>query len=97
MDICPIGISTSALDRQPASVTREAAGELEWFGYRAPWVGEAACLRRSPMRPCFCRPPDRKVVVTGIASIWACDPTAMVVGQCTLAEAWGVASSWVSG
>jgi hypothetical protein len=42
MDICPIGISTSALDRQPASVTREAAGELEWFGVSVQRVSAVA-------------------------------------------------------
>ncbi len=83
-----IGIWTSALDRQPASIVRRAAHEIERLGYGALWVGEATRREAFANAALLLSATDRLTVATGIANIWARDPTAMVAGQRTLAEAW---------
>ena len=89
MELGRIGIWTSALDRQPAVVVRQAVAEIEGLGYGALWVGEAA--RREAFANASLRlsASTRLVVATGIANIWARDPMAMAAGQRTLSEAWG--------
>ncbi len=86
--ICPIGIWTSALDRQPAAVVRRAAHEIERLGYGALWVGEVTRREAFANASLLLSATDRLIVATGIANIWARDPTAMAAGQRTLAEAW---------
>jgi probable F420-dependent oxidoreductase len=88
MDIRPIGIWTSALDRQPATTVRQAAREIERLGYGALWVGEASRREAFTNAALLLSATDHLVVATGIANIWARDPAAMAAGQRTLAEAW---------
>lgn len=87
MDIGRVGIWTTLLDRQPASVARSLAAELEELGYGAIWVGEA--VRREPfVNSAILLGATRRVVVaTGIANVWARDAQAMAAGQLSLAEA----------
>ena len=42
VDVGRFGIWTSALDRQPATIVRQAVAEIERLGFGALWVGEAA-------------------------------------------------------
>ena len=86
--ICPIGIWTSALDRQPAAVVRRAAHKIERLGYAALWVGEVTRREAFANASLLLSATARLIVATGIANIWARDPTAMAAGQRTLAEAW---------
>jgi probable F420-dependent oxidoreductase len=82
-----VGIWTTALDHQPAAEARRAAGELEEMGFGAIWIGEA--LRREAFsNAALLLTATRQVVIaTGIANIYARDPTTMAAGQKTLAEA----------
>ncbi len=88
MDIGRIGVWTSALDRQPATIVRRAARQIERLGYGALWVGEASRREAFANASILLAATDRLVVATGIANIWARDPMAMAAGQRTLAEAW---------
>jgi probable F420-dependent oxidoreductase len=83
------GIWTSALDRQPAAVVREAVAEIEALGYGTLWVGEAARREAFANAALLLSASTRLVVATGIANIWVRDPMAMAAGQRTLGEAWG--------
>ena len=89
VDIGRIGIWTSALDRQPAPAVRRAARQIERLGYGALWVGEASRREAFANASLLLSATVQLVVATGIANIWARDPTAMAAGQRTLAEAWG--------
>ena len=84
----PVGLWTSALDRQPASVVREAVGEIEELGYGALWVGEAVRREAFANASLLLAASQRLIVATGIANIWARDPVTMAAGHRTLAEAW---------
>ncbi|HLI15565.1 MAG TPA: LLM class F420-dependent oxidoreductase [Acidimicrobiales bacterium] len=88
MELGRIGVWTSALDRQPASVAREAAAEIEQLGYGALWVGEATRREAFANAALLLSATERIVVATGIANIWVRDATCMAAGQRTLAEAW---------
>lgn len=88
MELGRIGIWSSALDRQPASVVRRAVDEIERLGYGALWVGEAARREAFANAALLLSASARLVVATGIANIWARDPMAMAAGQRTLSEAW---------
>jgi probable F420-dependent oxidoreductase len=83
-----IGIWTSALDRQPAAVVRQAVAEIEHLGYGTLWVGEAARREAFANSALLLSATTRLVVATGIANIWVRDPMAMAAGQRTLSEAW---------
>lgn len=82
-----IGLWTQALDLQPATRAREVAAELEELGYPTLWISEG--LRRELLtNAAILLGATRKMVIaSGIANIWARDPSAMVAGQLTLAEA----------
>jgi probable F420-dependent oxidoreductase len=84
-----IGLWTSALDRQPAAVVREAVAEIEGLGYGTLWVGEAARREAFANAALLLSASTTLVVATGIANIWVRDPMAMAAGQRTLSEAWG--------
>jgi probable F420-dependent oxidoreductase len=84
-----IGLWTSALDRQPAAVVRQAVAEIEHLGFGTLWVGEAARREAFANASLLLSASTDLVVATGIANIWARDPMAMAAGQRTLAEAWG--------
>lgn len=82
-----VGIWTAALDRQPASVARRAAQEIDRLGYGALWVGEATRREAFANAAMLLGWTSRLSVATGIANIWARDAQAMAAGQLTLAEA----------
>src|SRR5438309_11197707 len=87
MQLGRVGIWTTALDHQPAAEARRAAAELEEMGFGAIWIGEAV-RREAFSNPTLLLTATRHIVVaTGIANIYARDPTTMAAGQKTLAEA----------
>lgn len=89
MRLGKLGLWTSALDRQPASVVRDAVAEIESLGFGAIWVGEASRREAIANASLLLCASTRIVIATGIANIWARDATAMAAAQKTLAEAWG--------
>ena len=67
---------------------RRAVAEVEEMGFGAIWVGEY--LAREVFAACaiILAATGKIKVATGIANIWARDPTAMMNGGRALAEAW---------
>ena len=82
------GIWTSALDRQPATIVRQAVAKIERLGFGALWVGEAARREVFANTSLLLSATQQLVVASGIANIWARDAMAMAAGQRTLSEAW---------
>jgi probable F420-dependent oxidoreductase len=89
MNLGRVGLWTSALDQQTASVVRETVAEIEALGFGTLWVGEAWRREAFSNAALLLSASEGLVVATGIANIWARDPVAMAAGQRTLAEAWG--------
>lgn len=84
-----IGAWSFALEVLPAAEEREAAAEIESFGYRAIWVPEAVDSREAFAHAGWLlSSTDRAIVATGIANIWARDPTAMANGWRMLSDAY---------
>ena len=88
VDIGRFGIWTSALDRQRATIVRQAVAEIERLGFGALWVGEAARREVFANASLLLSATQQLVVASGIANIWARDAMAMAAGQRTLSEAW---------
>ncbi|MGC8464198.1 MAG: TIGR03620 family F420-dependent LLM class oxidoreductase [Acidimicrobiales bacterium] len=88
VDVGRFGIWTSALDRQPATIVRQAVAKIERLGFGALWVGEAARREVFANTSLLLSATQQLVVASGIANIWARDATAMAAGQRTLSEAW---------
>jgi probable F420-dependent oxidoreductase len=84
-----IGAWSFALEAMPASEEREAAAEIESFGYRAIWVPEAVDSREAFAHAGWLlSSTERAIVATGIANVWARDPTAMANGWRMLSDAY---------
>ena len=88
VDVGRFGIWTSALDRQPATIVRQAVAKIERLGFGALWVGEAARREVFANASLLLSATQQLVVASGIANIWARDAMAMAAGQRTLSEAW---------
>jgi probable F420-dependent oxidoreductase len=84
-----IGAWSFALEGLPSAEEREAAAEIESFGYRAIWVPEAVDSREAFAHAGWLlSSTDRAIVATGIANIWARDATAMANGWRMLSDAY---------
>ena len=72
----------------PTPDLRRAVAEVEAMGFGTIWIGES--IGREPFGACaiILEATSHITVATGIANIWARDPTAMMNGGRTLAEAW---------
>jgi probable F420-dependent oxidoreductase len=72
----------------PTADLRRTVAEIEAMGFGTIWIGES--LGREPFAACaiILEATSHITVATGIANIWARDPTAMMNGGRTLAEAW---------
>lgn len=88
VDVGRFGIWTSALDRQPATIVRQAVAKIEGLGFGALWVGEAARREVFANASLLLSATQQLVVASGIANIWARDAMVMAAGQRTLSEAW---------
>jgi len=67
---------------------RRAVAEIEEMGYGAIWVGESLAREAFAASSIILATTSQIKVATGIANIWARDPTAMMNGSRALAEAW---------
>ena len=67
---------------------RRAVAEVEEMGYGAIWVGESLAREVFSASAIILAATRQITVATGIANIWARDPTAMMNGGRALAEAW---------
>lgn len=84
-----VGVYSFALESLPASEEREAAAEIESFGYRSIWFPEAVESREAFAHAGWLlSSTQRTVVASGIASIWARDATAMANGWRMLSDAY---------
>jgi probable F420-dependent oxidoreductase len=84
-----IGAWSFALEALPAAEEREAAAEIDALGYRAIWVPESVDSREAFAHAGWLlESTERAIVATGIANIWARDPTAMANGWRMLSDAY---------
>ena len=84
-----IGAWSFALEAMPAAEERDAAAEVESFGYRAIWIPESIDSREAFAHAGWLlAATERAMVATGIANIWARDPTAMANGWRMLSDAY---------
>ncbi|WP_240972290.1 TIGR03620 family F420-dependent LLM class oxidoreductase [Nonomuraea composti] len=84
-----VGVWNATLTREPAAVEREAAAEIESLGFKALWIGETPNGKESLAHAAILLGATSALTVaTGIASIWARDPTAAANGANALAEAY---------
>ena len=83
----PVGIWTWAFDRQPATVVREAAAELEELGFGALWYGEGLGRDTVGQAWLLLSATRRIVVASGIANVALRDPISMATAERALGEA----------
>ena len=67
---------------------RRAVAEVEEMGFGAIWVGESLAREAFAASAIVLAATNQIKIATGIANIWARDPTAMMNGGRALAEAW---------
>ena len=83
-----IGAWSFALESLTAAEEREAVAEIESLGYGAIWVPESVDSREAFAHAGWLlSSTERATVATGIANIWARDPTAMANGWRMLSDA----------
>ena len=84
-----IGVWSFALESLPAAEERGAVAEIESFGYRAIWFPESVESREVFAHAAWILSgTERVVAASGIANIWARDPTAMANGWRMLSDAY---------
>ncbi|MGY1899867.1 TIGR03620 family F420-dependent LLM class oxidoreductase [Nocardia gipuzkoensis] len=86
-ELGPLGLWTWAFDRQPATLVREAAAELEEPGFGAIWFGEAFGRDTVGQAWLLLSATERIVVASGIANVALRDPLAMATAERALGEA----------
>lgn len=85
----PVGVWSFQFDRIGAVRTREVLAALEEMGLTSLWIPEGSGSKEALSHAGLLLASSRKVVVgTGIANIWARDPTAMANGARLLCEAY---------
>ncbi len=72
----------------PTPNLRRAVAEIEDLGFGTIWIGESLAREAFAASAIILAATSRIKVATGIANIWVRDPTAMMNGGRTLAEAW---------
>lgn len=82
------GVFLGHLSLQPAAGLRRDAAHLEQMGFTTLWVGEAWGREALTQSALLLAATSRVTIATGIASIWARDPVAMINAARTLEEAW---------
>jgi probable F420-dependent oxidoreductase len=84
-----LGIFSGELAAFPADVQRRVVAELEALGYGAIWYGEGFARETFVQGAIFLSATERMAVASGIANIYARDPTAMAFGARSLNELGG--------
>lgn len=87
LQLAPIGVWTGAFRALPTPAAQELAAELEELGYGAIWVPESDGRDPFVLLSLLLSATRRIVGATGVATIWARDPIAMVGGINALTEA----------
>lgn len=83
-----VGVWSFALEAQSAAEERDAAAEIESMGYRAIWFPEAVESREVFSHAAWLlSSTERIVIASGIANLWARDPTATANGWRMLTDA----------
>jgi probable F420-dependent oxidoreductase len=83
-----VGAWLTALGMQSAADERAAVGEIEQLGYPALWFGETAVNKEAFVHAAILLAASRQITIaTGIASIYARDPSATNAAAQALAEA----------
>src|SRR4051794_28029003 len=82
-----LGIWTDVFDRLPVGEVRDAAAELDELGCGALWSGETTGREALSRAGILLAATRRMVVATGVASIYAREPTTAEAGRRTLDEA----------
>lgn len=82
----PLGIFSGELAFFPADVQRRVVAELEDLGYGAIWYGESFGRETFVQASIFLHATRRMIVASGIANVYARDPTAMAFGARSLNE-----------
>lgn len=83
-----VGVWSAAPANMPAAEIREAMPEIEELGFQAIWYPEGPSRETFVAASLTLASSERIAVCTGIASIYARDPTAMMNGARSLAEAY---------
>jgi probable F420-dependent oxidoreductase len=84
-----VGAWSFVLESLPAAEERGAVAEIEAFGYRTIWFPEAVESREVFAHAAWIlSSTERAVAASGIANIWARDPTAMANGWRMLSDAY---------
>jgi probable F420-dependent oxidoreductase len=84
-----VGVWLGRLGWMPASVEREAAAEIESLGFPALWYSESHSNKESLSHAALLlAATSRMTIASGIANIYARDPTAMAAGANAVAEAY---------
>jgi probable F420-dependent oxidoreductase len=84
----PVGVWLASIGGESAAVEREAVREIEALGYPALWFGESPRNKEAFAHAgLLLNATSRIVVATGIANIYARDPTSMRLGAEALGEA----------
>jgi probable F420-dependent oxidoreductase len=84
-----VGVWSFALEAHTAADERQAAVDIEAMGYPAIWIPEAVGSREAFSHAAWLlASTERATIATGIASIWARDPTAATNGARMLADAY---------
>ena len=84
-----VGVWSFALESLPAAEEREAVAEIESLGFGAIWIPEAVESREVFGHAAWIlSSTERVVVASGIANIWARDPSAMANGWRMLSDAY---------
>jgi probable F420-dependent oxidoreductase len=83
-----VGVWTGQLDFAAADIVRDTARDVEQFGYRALWTGEAVGREVLTAAQLLLAATDALIIATGIANIWARDALATAAGQLALGEAY---------
>jgi probable F420-dependent oxidoreductase len=84
----PLGLWTRQLDVQPMPVVRDTLAELEQLGWESLWYWEVFGREALCNAALLLSASDRMLIASGVANIWARDPTAMAAAQRTLTEAY---------
>jgi len=84
-----IGAWSFTLEAQTATEERDAAAQIESFGYGAIWFPESVTSREVFSHAAWLlASTERAVVASGIANVWARDPVAMANGWRMLTDAY---------
>ncbi len=87
MEISPIGLRAGSIQQLPGPHAQDLAAEVEDLGYSVLWLTEGGPREPFVLATQLLDATRDLVVATGVCTIYARDPLAMVAAQYTLADA----------